>query len=111
MKTIDLNQEWIRLSSAWITQARTHTMPSRDGLLDQPMLAACGDVRGLAALDSGSLGFKKVPPFLFRHRMLARRGSQPDAQPSSASPDKSAYVRWADRKRRSRNRERRRPFG
>src|SRR5204863_1472 len=51
--TTDLNHEWIRLSPAWIKQARTHTMPSRDGLLDKPMLAACGDVRGLSILDSG----------------------------------------------------------
>jgi len=53
MNTTDLNHEWIRLSPAWIKQARTHTMPSRDGLLDKPMLAACGDVRGLSILDSG----------------------------------------------------------
>lgn len=53
MKTPDLNHEWIRLSPAWIKQARTHTMPSRDGLLDKPMLAACGDVRGSNVLDCG----------------------------------------------------------
>ncbi|PYX21476.1 MAG: hypothetical protein DMG87_09125, partial [Acidobacteria bacterium] len=53
MNTTDLKHEWIQLSPAWIKQARTHTMPSRDGLLDKPMLAACGDVRGLSILDSG----------------------------------------------------------
>jgi SAM-dependent methyltransferase len=53
MNSSDLNHEWIRLSPAWTQQARTHTMPSRDGLLDKPMLAACGDVRGLTVLDSG----------------------------------------------------------
>jgi ubiquinone/menaquinone biosynthesis C-methylase UbiE len=49
----DLRQEWIRLAPTWIKQARERTMASRDGLLDRPMLEACGDVRGSAVLDSG----------------------------------------------------------
>jgi len=33
--------------------AQGRRMPSRDGLLDKPMLAACGDVCDLTILDSG----------------------------------------------------------
>ena len=49
----ELRQEWIRLAPAWIKQARERRMPSRDGLLDKPMLNACGDVHGFAVLDCG----------------------------------------------------------
>jgi SAM-dependent methyltransferase len=52
-KESELRQEWVRLAPAWIKQARERRMPSRDGLLDKPMLEACGDVRGLTVLDSG----------------------------------------------------------
>jgi len=49
----NLREEWIRLAPTWIQQARERRMASRDGLLDKPMLEACGDVRGAAILDSG----------------------------------------------------------
>jgi SAM-dependent methyltransferase len=52
-KETELQQEWVRLAPAWIKQARERRMPSRDGLLDKPMLAACRDVRDLTILDSG----------------------------------------------------------
>jgi SAM-dependent methyltransferase len=52
-KETELRHEWLRLAPAWIKQARERRMPSRDGLLDNPMLAACGDVRDLTILDSG----------------------------------------------------------
>jgi SAM-dependent methyltransferase len=52
-KETELRQEWVRLAPAWIKQARERRMPSRDGLLDKHMLAACGDVRDLTILDSG----------------------------------------------------------
>jgi SAM-dependent methyltransferase len=49
----DLVAEWTRLAPAWIKEAREGRNPSRTGLLDAPMLAACGDVRGLRILDCG----------------------------------------------------------
>jgi SAM-dependent methyltransferase len=48
-----LQQEWVRLSSPWIRETRAGRNASRDGLLDNPMLEACGDVRGFATLDCG----------------------------------------------------------
>jgi SAM-dependent methyltransferase len=53
MKRNDLNQQWRDLSSAWIAEAREGRNATRTGLLDPPMLEACGDVEGLAVLDSG----------------------------------------------------------
>ena len=41
------------MAPAWIKEAREGRNPTREGLLDQPMLAACGDVTGLTILDSG----------------------------------------------------------
>src|SRR5215831_9435175 len=49
----DLKQEWLKLAPAWIKEAREGRNPTRNGLLDKPMLEACGDVRGLRVLDSG----------------------------------------------------------
>ena len=48
-----LRQEWIELSPAWIKEAREGRNPTRNGLLDQPMLEACGNVEGLQVLDCG----------------------------------------------------------
>lgn len=45
-----LNQEWIELSAAWIEEARHGRNPTRKGLLDKPMLEACGNVRGMKVL-------------------------------------------------------------
>ncbi|MEM8780589.1 MAG: class I SAM-dependent methyltransferase [Cyanobacteria bacterium P01_G01_bin.49] len=53
MKQKDLNQEWINLSQAWITEARKGKNSNRNGLLDQPMLIACGDVTGKKIIDCG----------------------------------------------------------
>jgi 2-polyprenyl-3-methyl-5-hydroxy-6-metoxy-1,4-benzoquinol methylase len=49
----DLREEWRQLAPAWIREAREGANPSRRGLLDGPMLEACGDVRGLRVLDCG----------------------------------------------------------
>ncbi len=49
----DLKKEWRELSSAWIKEAREGKNPTRNGLLDQPMLEACGNVEGLRILDCG----------------------------------------------------------
>ena len=43
----------MQLSPAWIKESREGRNPTRTGLLDKPMLAACGDVRGLTVLDCG----------------------------------------------------------
>lgn len=49
----DLQEEWRKLAPAWIKQAREGTNASRIGLLDSPILTACGDVRGRRVLDCG----------------------------------------------------------
>lgn len=53
MRQNDLNQEWINLSEAWIEEARKGKNANRNGLLDKPMLMACGDVAGKRILDCG----------------------------------------------------------
>jgi SAM-dependent methyltransferase len=51
--TDDLQREWLELSQAWIAEAREGRNASRNGLLDSPMLEACGRVAGLKILDCG----------------------------------------------------------
>lgn len=53
MNRPDLAREWRDLSTPWIREAREGRNPTREGLLDAPMLEACGDVTGLRALDCG----------------------------------------------------------
>ena len=53
MKQKDLNQEWIDLSEAWIEEARKGKNSTRNGLLDKPMLTACGDVTDKKIIDCG----------------------------------------------------------
>ena len=48
-----LNQEWINLAPAWIKEAREGVNANRTGLLDGPMLEACGNVEGLRVLECG----------------------------------------------------------
>src|SRR5262245_17825630 len=48
-----LREEWRRLAPAWIRESREGANPTRGGLLDNPMIQACGDVRGLKVLDCG----------------------------------------------------------
>ncbi len=48
-----LNGEWIELAPAWIREAREGVNPTRTGLLDKPMLEACGEVTGCRILDCG----------------------------------------------------------
>lgn len=48
-----LKQEWVNLAAAWIKEAREGANANRTGLLDKPMLAACGNLAGLRAVDSG----------------------------------------------------------
>lgn len=49
----DLKRQWEALAAPWIREAREGANPTRNGLLDAPMLAACGDVRGLRVLECG----------------------------------------------------------
>lgn len=63
-----LNQEWLNLSPAWIKEAREGRNPTRKGLLDPPMLEACGEVAGLQVLDCGCGEGRFC-------RMLAARGA------------------------------------
>jgi 2-polyprenyl-3-methyl-5-hydroxy-6-metoxy-1,4-benzoquinol methylase len=53
MNQDDLNREWIELAPAWIKEAREGANPTRSGLLDAPMLEACGNVQGQRILDCG----------------------------------------------------------
>jgi len=53
MNKTDLTREWLELSPAWIKEAREGRNPTRNGLLDKPMLEACGNVEGLKILDCG----------------------------------------------------------
>ena len=48
-----MNQEWLQLAPAWIKESRKGRNSAREGLLDKPMLDACGEVRGLQILDCG----------------------------------------------------------
>jgi SAM-dependent methyltransferase len=49
----DLREEWRQLAPAWIKESREGANANRRGLLDQPVLKGCGDVRGLHVLDCG----------------------------------------------------------
>ena len=53
MNRPDLRNEWLNVSPAWIKEVREGKNSNRKGLLDEPMLEACGDVNGLSILDSG----------------------------------------------------------
>lgn len=68
MDKTDLNREWIALSTPWIKEARQGRNPTREGLLDGPMLKACGNVEGLRVLDCGCGEGRFC-------RMLAARGA------------------------------------
>lgn len=48
-----LISEWEAMAATWIREARDGPNANRNGLLDGPVLAACGDVTGLRALDCG----------------------------------------------------------
>src|SRR5687767_8020636 len=49
----DLKREWSELAPKWICEAREGRNATRNGLLDPPMLAACGNVQGLQVLECG----------------------------------------------------------
>ena len=49
----DLNREWLNLAPAWIKDAREGANPTRNVLLDVPMLEACGNVENQRILDCG----------------------------------------------------------
>lgn len=68
MDRTDLNREWLELAPAWIKEAREGRNPTRNGLLDKPMLEACGNVAGLKVLDCGCGEGRFC-------RMLAERGA------------------------------------
>ena len=48
-----MNREWIDLAPAWIREVREGANPTRTGLLDKPVLEACGNVEGLRVVDCG----------------------------------------------------------
>ena len=48
-----LRRQWIEMAPVWIKEAREGRNPTRKGLLDRPILEACGDVAGLTILDCG----------------------------------------------------------
>ena len=52
-KRHELSETWVHLAPAWIKEAREGRNSMRTGLLDKPMIEACGDVRGLEILDCG----------------------------------------------------------
>ncbi|MEJ2735106.1 MAG: class I SAM-dependent methyltransferase [Anaerolineae bacterium] len=52
MSRQDLVQQWRALSPDWIKESRGRNA-NRKGLLDKPILEACGDVSGLSVLDCG----------------------------------------------------------
>lgn len=52
-KSNKLRKEWLQLAPFWIEESRQGGDVSRKGLLDEYMLAACGNVEGLRILDSG----------------------------------------------------------
>jgi len=68
VKREELEAEWNALAPAWVRESREGLNLNRTALLDAPMLAACGDVRGLRALDSGCGEGRFC-------RMLAERGA------------------------------------
>ena len=49
----DLKQQWLDLSPAWIKEVREGRNSIRKGLLDPPMLEACGNIERLKILDCG----------------------------------------------------------
>jgi SAM-dependent methyltransferase len=49
----DLIREWENLSGPWIREAREGRNPTREGLLDEPVLMECGDLTGKRVLDCG----------------------------------------------------------
>ena len=53
MNQEELSREWNQMAPAWIREAREGVNPTRTGLLDEPMIRACGDVQGLRILDCG----------------------------------------------------------
>ena len=53
MSRNDLQQEWLELSEPWIKETREGRNSNRKGLLDLPMLEACGSVEGLKVLECG----------------------------------------------------------
>lgn len=71
MKNEKLKNEWNDLALPWIKESREGRNANRNGLLDEPILRSCGDVKGLHILDCGcgegrfcrilsKLGAKKV---------------------------------------------------
>lgn len=65
----DLKAEWEALSAPWIRETRHGKNPTRTGLLDRPMIEACGDVTGKRVLDCGCGEGRFC-------RMLAGRGAR-----------------------------------
>ena len=69
MQQDKLKQEWLKLAPFWIKEAREGPYANRNGLLDAPMLEACGDVTGKKILECGCGEGRFC-------RMLAKRGAQ-----------------------------------
>ncbi|MGB3982599.1 MAG: class I SAM-dependent methyltransferase [Bacillota bacterium] len=49
----ELRLQWMELAPLWVKEAREGRNSTRNGLLDPPILEACGDVEGLSVLDCG----------------------------------------------------------
>lgn len=49
----ELKREWAALAPAWVRESREGRNSNRTGLLDAPVLNACGEVAGVRALDLG----------------------------------------------------------
>ncbi len=64
-----LKAEWEALSRPWIRETRHGKNPTRTGLLDRPMIVACGDVTGKRVLDCGCGEGRFC-------RMMAERGAR-----------------------------------
>lgn len=69
LQSDDLNRAWLALASAWIKEVREGRNSHRIGLLDRPMLEACGSVEGLKILDCGCGEGRFC-------RMLVKRGAR-----------------------------------
>ncbi|MCF7920085.1 MAG: class I SAM-dependent methyltransferase [Candidatus Cloacimonetes bacterium] len=68
MSQNNLNQQWQNLADPWIKEMREGSNANRKGLLDPPMLEACGNINGKKILDCGC-GEGRFS------RMLAKRGA------------------------------------
>ncbi|MEN8207669.1 MAG: methyltransferase domain-containing protein [Candidatus Fermentibacteria bacterium] len=87
MNRNNLEREWHKLSTPWIREAREGRNPTRTGLLDKPMLEACGNVEGLKILDCGCGEGRFC-------RILAAKGAEYVFGLDLCKPMRSAVGQW-----------------